>query len=479
MGGGTWLEDFEGVRYGGRMNSDIYYRVYGKYFDRSSETFSDGTNSQDSWNWSQGGFRLDAGDTGHDKLTLQGDLSSGTSNDLPGGEGTPPAQGNSGDGNLLGRWSHTFEENSEMTLQAYYDYTHLGVPFQSSGSIPAGTLNDGLDTLDVDFQDRFHATVWDYIVWGLDYRYTHDVVQDAPLVAFLPETLDHYLYSGFLQDEVRVFENLSITIGSKIEHNDYTGYEFEPSGRIKWDITDKQMFWGAVSRAVRMPARYDRDLAEPSPAYGIFLDANSGFESETVIAYELGYRAQLDMNFSTSLSTFFNNYDNLRSLSFTPVTFLPFFFANNLEGQTWGMEWTCDYQALSGWRLHAGYDLIQDNLWIKPGQIDLSHGLAETADPANQVFLRSSMDLPGQTELDADCRWVDAVYNGSLGATKPAVLPSYAELDVHAGWHPAANLEISVIGQNLLQDEHVEAGVPGPAQEQIARSIYGKLTCQF
>lgn len=476
-GGGNWLQDFAAVRYGGTLSSNVFYRVYGKYFDRDAEVYADGKSANDSWNRGQGGFRIDADGSPKNQFTLQGDIFGGDNDSTPGGEGTPNAEGTSGGGNILGRWTHTFSDDSDMNLQLYYDRNHLEAPFQSAGAIPAGNLTDDLDTYDLDFQDRFPLGTWNNIVWGLGYRFTHDVVQDAPLVAFLPNTLDQNLYSTFVQDEIKLRKNVFLTLGSKLEHNDYTGFEVEPSARIQWNVTDKQMIWGAISRAVRTPSRYDRDLSEPSPAYGTFLTGNSGFESETLIAYELGYRAQMSRKLSGSLSAFYNDYDNLRSLSETPTTIVPLYWGNNLEGDTWGFELSADYQILDWWRLHGGYDFLKENIHVKPGQTDLDNGLGETADPENQVFLRSSMDLPWRTELDTSFRWIDTVHNNNGGVA--GTVPAYAEMDVRLGWHATKNLEISIVGQNLLHDQHAEAGFPGSTQEQIVRSIFGKIAWKF
>jgi iron complex outermembrane recepter protein len=478
-GAGTQLPDFAGVRYGGTLASDLYYRVYGKYFDEAPETFTDGTDSRDAWGHGQGGFRIDSDGSSRDQFTVQGDIYTGNTTTMPGGEGTPSAQGSSSGGNILGRWTRTFADDDDMSLQVYYSRDNLIAPFQSSGAIPAGPLGDNLDTVDLNFQDRFPLGISNEIVWGGEYRFTNDVVSDAPVVAFLPNTLDLNLVSGFIQDQNKLTENLILTLGTKIEHNDYTGYELEPSGRLQWNITGEQMIWAAVSRAVRMPARYDRSLEEPSPAYGQFLDNSNTFVSETLVAYELGYRAHIDSKISGSISTFFNNYTNLRSLSYTPGSFVPLYFANNDLGQTYGVELTVDYQVVNWWRLHAGYDYLWESVWVASGQIDFSNGLAETADPPHQVFLRSSMDLPGGTELDAAFRWIDTVQNAPLGATATGTIPSYAELDLRVGWHVFTDVEFSLAGENLLQNEHVEAGVAGTSQEEIARSIYGKAAVRF
>jgi iron complex outermembrane recepter protein len=479
-GGGNWLEEFAGLRYGDTLATNVYYRIYGKYFERGAEVYSDGSSAQDSWNRGQGGFRIDSDYASPNQFTLQGDLFGGDTHTTPGGEGTPNAEGTTSGGNVLGRLTHTFSDDSDMSLQLYYDYNHLSAPFQDFPpfDVPSGNLYEDLDTYDAEFEHRFPLGERNHVVWGLGYQFTRDNVQDAPLVAFVPGTLDQNLYSGFLQDEIELRDNLFFTLGSKLEHNDYTCYEYEPSARLKWNLTDRQMIWGAVSRAVRTPSRYDTDLFEPSPGYGAFLGtSNSTFFSETVIAYELGYRAQLGKNVSTSLSTFYNDYDHLRSLNFESGTTLPLEFQNGVEGDTYGCELTVDYQMLDWWRWHTGYDYLKEHIQVKPGQTDLYNALSETADPENQFFLRSSLDLPCRVELDAAFRWIDTVHNNNGGT--PGTVPSYGELDARLGWHATKNIELSVSGQNLLQAQHPEAGYPDSTQEQIIRSVFGKITWSF
>jgi len=481
-GGGTWLQDFAGVRYGGVLASNVYYRVYGKYFDRGDEVYPNGDNASDSWRMGQGGFRIDSEASPQNPLTLQGDFYLGNENVPTGGD----AQ--TGGGNILGRWTHTFADDSDMSLQMYYDRTHLAdpIPAYAIGTFvlaPAGTLTDDLDTYDVDFQHHFHLGERNNIIWGLGYRFTHEVDDNAPGLAFLPPTLDQNLFSGLVQDEIMLRENLFFTLGTKLEHNDYTGFEVEPSARLQWNVTPKQMIWGAVSRAVRTPSRVDRDMSQPAPSSPlVILQGSPGFDSETLIAYELGYRSQLGPKVSASVSTFYNDYNDLRSTTTNSVLNgfglpFPFYFQNNLEGETYGVELGATYQMLSWWRLHGGYNFLEENLRVKSGQTDINNGLNETSDPQQQFSIRSSMNLPKNVELDAGLRWVDTLHNNS-GATQGTV-PSYFELDVHIGWHVTKNLEISLVGQNLLHDQHAEYGFPSPTREEIQRSVYGKVAWQF
>jgi iron complex outermembrane receptor protein len=493
---GTQLDDLTAVRFGGTLSPGVYFRVYGQYTDRSSEELSDGSSAMDSMTMSRGGFRIDSESAPQTTLTLQGDFYSGSEDD--GANGTASLNG----GNILGRWSHSFSDDSDMSLQVYYDRTHLTQPYAASppsppyyAGFPASSLEDDLDTYDLEFQHDLRLGDRNKFVWGLGYRFTHEFDQDLNLVRFQPSGLSQSLYSGFAQDELTLPENVVFTIGSKVEHNDYTGIEVEPNVRLRWNPTERQMFWAAVSRAVRTPSRYDRDLEVVTglvnpPAPYIFpvdyLDGSSDFVAESVIAYELGYRAEIGSRTSVSVSAFYNQYNDLRSTSDTPTSAdypfpFPVVFQNNLEGDTYGLEFSGNYQVFAWWRLHAGYDLLRENIHVKPGEIDETGALNETADPESQFSVRSSMDLENHLQLDAALRWVDSltIDDGPTNGTLAGIVPSYYELDARLAWHPTKKIELSIVGQNLLHAHHPEYGYSSPTREEIARSIFGKITWRY
>lgn len=472
-GVGTELKSATAVRYGGKLAPNVSYRLYGKYFDRDNQVFANGRDASDSWQMSQGGFRIDAEASAQNSFTLQGDFYGLDEEDPITGK----ESGTNGN-NILGRWTHTFSADSDMSLQMYYDQTHFTLPKVRTNVARAGLFKDELETYDIDFQHRFALNEHNKIVWGLGYRYTHDRVDSAPSTGLDPEHLDQDLYSAFIQDEIKLHEKLSLTLGTKVEHTEYTGWEVEPSARLQWNVATNQMLWAAVSRAVRTPSRLDRDLRTPTnfplPFPQDILKGSDDFVSENVVAYELGYRAQLGPKFSTSISTFYNEYDDVRSFSRTPggLLGLPFFFANNLKGETYGLELGVNYQVLDWWRLHLGYNLLEENIRIKPGKADINNGLNETADPRHQATIRSSMNLPNNLELDAQLRWVDTLHNNQ------SIVSSYTELNVRLGWRPTNKLELSIVGQNLLHDQHAEYGFNSAARE-IERSVYGKVQWRF
>lgn len=487
-GGGSQLRGFAGLRYGGTAGSNVSYRVYGKYFDRDDAVYPNGEDASDPWWMGQSGFRMEISGSEKNSFTFQGDYYNGRV-DLSSG-GTTNVNG----GNILGRWTHTFSEKSNMSLQLYYDRSSLDQPVPEAWNAdstllfaPAGRLIENLDTYDLDFQHNFSLGERNNIVWGFGYRRTHDEVNNAPALAFVPEELDRNLYNFFVQDEILLTKKLAFTIGTKVEHNDYTGFEIEPSTRLQFNITDKQTLWSAVSRAVRIPSRIDAHVRLPTPGLEFIgvenlLVGNKKFESETVIAYELGYRVQFGSKVSSSLSTFYNVYHDIRSTSLSPPNpfDLPFplYYENNLEGETYGFELSVTYQVLGWWRLRSGYNLLKEDIRVKSGKTDFNNALNETADPENRFSLNSSMNLFKNFELDAQFRFVDSFVYSNSGVAN--TVDDYSELQVRLAWHSTKNLEISITGQNLLHDQHKEYVISSPnPRAEIERSVYGKIVWRF
>jgi iron complex outermembrane receptor protein len=397
-----------------------------------------------------------------------------------------------GGGNVLGRWSRTLSDDSDFSVQLYYDRTHLIDPIaaQMLGGVTiaaAGNLQEDLDTYDADFHHRFRLSARHRLTWGLGARVTHDVVVNAPALGFVPPILDQALFSGFLQDEIALSRQTALILGSKVEHNDYTGFEVEPSGRLQWNVTGKHLVWTAVSRAIRAPARVDRDERLSTPALSPVIDnlliGGRDFTSETVVAYEAGVRNQLGHAVSTSLSAFYNRYDDLRSTSLSrpdPIFQLPFplFFENNLQGRTYGVEVSVNHQLLDWWRLHGGYTFLGEHIRVKPGRSDFNNALNETADPQHQFNVRSSMNLSHRVELDGGVRWVGAFQFNNSGVR--GTVPSYGELNGRLAWQPMPHLELSVVGQNLSHGQHPEYVISSPnPREEIGRSVYGKAAFRW
>jgi iron complex outermembrane receptor protein len=450
-GGGTELRHFGGFRYGGQVATNLHYRIYGKYFDRDGTVLSSGIDADDEWHMGQGGFRLDWEASPANLLTLQGDIYGGEMS-VRGTNDNTAVNG----GNVLGRWTHTISDDSDFKLKLYYDRTHRNV---------RDSFSEDLDTYDVDFQHRFPLGERNTIVWGLAYRLTEDNVGNSAALAFLPPRLVQHTFSGFVQDEiVLVKDRLNVTLGTKVEHNDYSGVEYEPTVRLSWLITARQTAWAAVSRAVRAPSRIDRDFYVPgTPPY--LLAGGTNFNSEQLIAYELGYRIHAVEKVSFTVATFYNFYDELRSVDATSSG--EFVLANHFKGEVWGAELSVNYQATGWWRLHAAYNYVHKTLWPTSGSVVAS--VREGNDPQNQFSAQSLMDLPGRFQFDITARFVDTLPSPNV--------PSYFTIGVRIA-RQFKNLELSVVGQNLLDDRHPEFGSQA-SRHEIERSVYGKVTWRF
>lgn len=450
-GAGTEERGFGGVRYGGRAGSNAFFRVYGKYFKRDDSVRPSGVDSEDEFQMAQGGFRLDGRSSSADLFTLQGDLYSGA------GEQPTADDVDLGGGNVLGRWSRTLAGGSGIQLQAYYDHTRRNSP---------PVFSEHLDTYDIDLQHHLPLHGRADIVWGLGYRRTHDVVDNSPSLAFLPARLNQDLYTGFIQNEVAFAkERVRLSFGSKFEHNDYTGFEYQPSIHLAWMAAPTRTVWAGVSRVVRTPSRLDRDLFAPaSPPF--LLTGGSDFVSEIVHAFEIGYRMEASAKLTASVSTFYNTYRKLRSLEGGP----PFTIANGLEGDGYGLEGEVVYQALPWWRLAGGYTYLDLRLEPEPWSTDTTQAAQEGDSPHNQAFVNSRMDLPHAAAIDFNLRYVDDLPHSTV--------PSYTSLDLRLAWEPTKNVELAVVGQNLLDSQHAEFGTPSSRRE-IQRGVYVKATCRF
>ncbi len=455
---GTGLPGMGSLRYGGQLTDDISYRVFGTGFRMGSALDTNGSKSNDDWMMIKGGFRMDWNVTEKDNLSVQVNAYGGK----PNPDAADTAVIARGD-NIVARWTHVISEKADFQLQAYYDHT-----WRDFGN----GFTENLKTYDLDWQNRLKIGSAHQLTYGLGFRLMDHQVTNLALFAFLPERKTLRLYSGFIQDDIMlVRDRLQFTIGSKIEHNSYTGFEYQPNARLTWTAARNQTIWAAISRAVKTPARIDGEfflhLAPNLP----FISGNDNFESENVLAYELGWRVQPKDKLSISLATFYNVYDDIRSVEPGPPPFnIPLTFANGVAGKTYGLELSATHQVTERWKLRGGYSFLKKELSVKPGSRDLNGGTAESNDPVHQFLIQSTVGLPAGLELGTVIRYVDKLPDPFVS--------SYTGLDVRIGWKFLKVLELSVVGQNLLDKRHIEF-IPSNGPREIERSIYGKIICRL
>jgi iron complex outermembrane receptor protein len=427
------LERGYGARYGGTIGDTGSYRLYGRSFDVFNTPSASGVTASDGWTRGQVGFRTDWG-TAANGFTLQGDGYQGKLGQAIGDDSTIAG------GNLLGRWNRDLAEWGGLQVQTYFDNTERDIP---------GTFAEHLNIFDFELQHSPRAIGSHAITWGGGYRYGVDHVTNSAVLAFLPADRNLRWSNVFAQDEIALKDDLRLTLGAKFENNYYTGTDFMPSVRLAWKPEPQRLVWGAVSRAVRAPSRIDRDFFVNAPPI-LNLQGGPGFTSEVVDVFEIGYRAQPSPQSSYSLSVFHNVYDNLRSLE--PASGGAVVIDNKMEGTTDGLEAWGTYQAAKNWRLSAGGFLLKQRLNFKPDSGDTNLAAAGN-DPAHQLMLRSSLDLPDRSQLDVIVRYVGALPNPSV--------PSYTVMDVRYGMPLRRDLELSFAARNLLDAPHAEFGAGG------------------
>jgi len=478
------------LRHGGRLSEQTRYRLFANGLDREASVDLSGNALPDRSTSGHVGFRVDSRPNGTDRISLIGNVQRARNDDVWNEPGFVPPynrpvsfrQIHEGV-NLTGRFDRVNEDGSSWMVQAYLDATSL-----------QGYMGERRHTADVEFQHRFQWGGGNDIVWGGNYRTSHDDIRTSVVLATPVATSHFSLASLFLQNETALLqERLRLTLGGRVEYNTYTGVELQPSARAAWTPAPGRTFWSSASRATRTPSRIERDFVVARPTLPPFTGANPTplpvvtqlragpqLRSEVVDAFEVGFRAQLAPQASVDIAAFANRYRSLRGAAPGVVTFVPPYLLqqvqidNRLDGLTRGVEVSLDWRPLSWWRLQPAYTWMTMSL---PAQGDPAGALvaAVTRDttPEQQFSLRSSMDLSAGRQFDLWLRYVDDVRLGNV--------PSYWSLDMRYAVRLNRNVELSLVGQNVLdrrRPEFVNDFVDAPVA-QVPRGGYVRINAQF
>jgi len=492
VGGGTEERAFTTLRYGASVGDHTHARFYGKFSERDEFARSEGTPGGDNWRNGRGGFRIDHDLSSRDSLTIQGDYYRGTEEfgftepllAIPYSQSIRDRRSYSG-GNVLSRWKHAFSDSSSLLIQTYYDRAERN----------SRLFTERRDTFDIDLQHSFAWGQAHRLIWGLGYRFTNDHIVDSTTIHMTPASRVLNLFNGFVQDEVTLIPNtLALTAGTKVEHNDFTGLVVQPSGRLRWTPTQTLMFWGAISHAIRTPSRAEDDstldqralppnaLFPGSPVALTTFGGQRGFRNESLVAYEIGTRYQPVEAWSIDITAFYNRYDRLRSVEpgatslttnpLPPHLLISFIADNKLAAETHGVEVSSEWHPIDRWQLRAAYSYLRIQM-ITGQSLDPTARTPSGGSPQHQASLRSLIQLPGNIELDLWGRFVDRL---------PAMnIPAYVSLDTRLGWKPIKNVEVSIVGQNLLESRRPEFTTVIVAQNgtEPQRGAYIKLTWRY
>jgi iron complex outermembrane receptor protein len=425
------------ARYGGRMSGG-HYRVYAQARELPNQWLASGASVRDGSRRLQSGFRADWA-AGRDGVTVQGDVYRDE------GDRSQTLEG----ANVLARWKRELSAERSVAVQAYYDRT----------TRPQQTL----DTWDIEGTYAHHLGSHRLVIGGT-YRYQHDRVESSPVLAVIPGNKKLNTGSVFVFDEIALHADISAGIGLKVEHNEYTGAELLPTAKLGWRPNARDFVWTQWSRAVRSPARLDRETFIPGNA-PFLLSGGPNFEAEISNVYELGYRGQPAPTLSWSVTAFYHDHDKLRSV--TPVGNTAV-VANDRTGRTYGIESWGAWRVTDSWRLSAGYTRLDVKLEVRPGGVDLSPVSNIASDPEEWWQVRSSHDLGRQWELDLMVRGVGRIANRSV--------PSYTATDARIGWRPARGVQLSLAVRNLFDSRHVEWG---PTSAELRRTAFAAVRIEL
>jgi iron complex outermembrane recepter protein len=496
-GGGNFQQEFGMVQYGGTLAKKTDFRVYTKYFNQDHMLDLNGQSGGDGWHRLRSGFRSDSTLSSKDSLIIEGDISAGREGEygfiLP--SVTSPGfvavseEINLADGSLETVWNHAYSARSNSSLQFSFDQHRRDDP-----------LNPEIrNTYDLDYRRQLAVGGRQDIVWGLGYRYTADRIGGSLTVAMNPPDRALQLFNSFLQDEIALVpERLYLTVGTKLEHNDYTHFELMPSVGATWSLSDRHMVWVAVSKALRAPSRNDTnlflnigDIAGPrNTPILLRLLGNPQFLDERLIAYEAGYRTMLSKRFSLDVAAYFNDWKHVQTTEpsgfFFEPTPLPahdvqtLTYENLMHGETHGIEITANWKVKEWWSISSGFTRSWEHFHVDPKSADTQTVLFnEGNSPDYPIQLRSHVDLRRSLAWDVSAYFVDAL--SDQGPLSDLKIPSYTRLDTGLTWKLGERFSVSVVGQNLLKDHHMEfEDVNGSMQSgQIKRSAYAKITWQF
>jgi iron complex outermembrane receptor protein len=483
-----------GLRYGGMLNSNATYRLYGQFKQYGEQIKrTTGGDAGDDWRLNGGGFRVDWAPSARDSLVVDGDLRDGRlGQNFSFPIATPPysepalAYTQNSSRNLRARWERQQTANSQLSVQAAYQSMNLSDLLYIFDA----------DSFDLDFQHHLSLSHQQDLVWGLGYHRHQDQFGETKGVKIVPNQSTFNLFSFFIEDQAKLIpEKLHLTAGVKLEHNDFTGFEWQPSLRLLWIPQPNHRLWASVSRAVRLPSPIEEHLQlklftlPPSPVTGnlpaIFTAFGRGdLQSEKLIAYEAGYRGLLTERFSIDAAVFYNDYDQLLTATqatpavafegSAPYLLMPIETKSLGSGYNAGIELAMNWQPINHWRLRLGYAQTYSN--IEQG-VDTLYELGRH----QQISLWSSWNIRDDLDLDAWWRYTNGAEITTFTSLRKISIDPYSSLNVRLGWRPRKDIEFSLLGMDLLDNNHLESvqELFSPVPIAIKRTVYGQVKWCF
>ena len=508
---GTYLSQIVGnndksiteARYGNKISNADTYRVYAKHavrggftklFDgkeNADATFNNqgGGNNNDGIVGDKAGFRYDMTSIKDSTITLHGDVFENKSRNYFQGVYQQAGNPNGGDkdntgGDIVLNWSKTLSKKSNFSLQTYLFYDRNDIQ----------VVDFHERTADIDFQHFYNFSDQNQFIWGLGYKNMQDTIgtnqahtggSDYLPLEYFPSRRNVEVYSAFLQDKIGLIaDELYLTVGSKFEHNDQTGTEYQPNARLSYYPSRDQTLWAAVSRAIRIPTRGEDGIELKIDSSTTVLRGRPTAIAEEVAAYELGYRVKPTYETSADIALFYNDYTHLGTFDAdsagNPTA------SNTGYAKSYGLEFTGKWQVIDPWRLEIGYDYLHMDVGVNAASNENEPISAlntdkliyfENMSPKNQLRLRSLYNVNSKLEFDNMLFYVDSL-SGRIAAEES--VPSYIRWDTRLGYLATRNLDLSFGIQNILDDRHQEFGAALFNNKiEVGRTYYMKAALQF
>ena len=284
-------------------------------------------------------------------------------------------------------------------------------------------------------------------LFGLSYRRSDDEIRNSALVIFNPDRSSLDTLTVFAQDRIQLMPRLQLTLGLRLERNDFTGWETQPNARLAWTLSPSSLIWAAYSRAARAPNRIDRDWIIPGAQPGqFFIVDNDTFDTEKARFSELGLRHQLSTQLLVDVALFHARYSDMRGLSANEN--FQGIISNEGRGESYGLEALINWRPLRLLQLELGYSYFNLSLRARPGSLDTSIENNNQTDPRHQAWLSTRWQINERLNAELDLRYV--------GPLPDLNTPDYTELDVFTHWQFNRQLSAYAGGRNLLSDSHPE-----------------------
>jgi iron complex outermembrane receptor protein len=472
------------LRYGGRIGPTAYYRLYGKYSTRGNSLPVGGFADPDDASLRLGGARIDwLGDV--NRLSLTGSVQEGKGRHVR--EYTllsaPWAtmvndRTDVTDRTMLLSWTRSASSRADTSVQASYQR------FARHRDAKFDTFAELWHLFDMEARQRRAIGRHD-LVAGIGYRLSSAAITNGVDLSFEPSDERRHLVTAFLHDEIDLPNDLWLTPGVKLEHNEFTGLEIQPGARVTWSPHVRNSLWAAASRSVRTPSKVDRGLralASAAPGFGglplvLVVEGDPEIDAETVHAFEAGYRVQFGQVF-VDATAFRNEYYQLVApeagapivgmFADRMVRRIPLTFGNRRGGHTHGAEATATWRPVGWWSLTASSALLRFRAHDSASGANPASGVAV---PERQLSLRSYVDLPGRINVTTFL---------SHAALVPASTAAYSNMDVRVAWAMRPPIELAFGVEKLLHDRTVEfVDTTGVQSSPPRTAAFGELSWRF